>query len=738
MNNWYKKQLLSYFPIFLLTITVIVVIGMVAVSDISRRETERANEIFARYISEVIVGSLSETEQAFLKEFTLNASMMDFLDSPTGTEAESIQLYQIASSLRGLEADYSLLESIYLYRAHDNLVLMANGKQTLSQFYDREFLQTAIGSSEEMGRRWSGVRTVPGQDNRSVSVISLVKQLPLPFGQDGVAVINVKVNGFANDIMLGKNRELTYLDIIDADGEVVLSSEKSIPSAEERSKIAYLAQMPIDATAWSIRSGIKSGQFSQWFELISYTWIAAGVAVVLLSTIYVIYISRRSYRPIALILNKLQTIQLKTSLTKAEEDDVRFIEEALEDLTDQMTQYQRESQDNLLTRRRQLFIDLIEGTVPASPEGWQAHVPLEVSAGEEQDKLLLVAHVELERLELDKDEVSLMRLALQNVIQDVLGDGETVWCEWIYGNRLGMILLTGDDCGEEAIRLRTQQCREWVEEHFDVSFLFGAGTPFRDWSAIPRTYQDALRALDHRLTRVDAQIIFATHVSQSSDQPWLQFWPLVTEIGELFQMRSEHWRGKTEHLFTWLQDQQVSDRTIFGMIDALLKLVQKKTLDGAATLEQAASDIRESGARLYYDDLISLEEDVLLALETAYQSYEKLHDSGSFQTVMLEMRAYIQAHYDHPDLSLKHLSDRFQLNGKNVSQLFKESFGENFGDYVQQLRITKAKKLLTESDISQQEIATLVGYSNSITFGRMFKRTMGMTPGEYRKQSIQA
>lgn len=68
--------------------------------------------------------------------------------------------------------------------------------------------------------------------------------------------------------------------------------------------------------------------------------------------------------------------------------------------------------------------------------------------------------------------------------------------------------------------------------------------------------------------------------------------------------------------------------------------------------------------------------------------------------------------------------------------MFKEAFGENFGDFVQQLRINKAKRLLIESDISQQEIANLVGYSNSITFGRMFKRVVGMTPGEYRKQNF--
>nr|WP_275901522.1 helix-turn-helix domain-containing protein [Cohnella algarum] len=100
------------------------------------------------------------------------------------------------------------------------------------------------------------------------------------------------------------------------------------------------------------------------------------------------------------------------------------------------------------------------------------------------------------------------------------------------------------------------------------------------------------------------------------------------------------------------------------------------------------------------------------------------------------MRTYIEEHFDDPDLSLKHLSDRFGMNGKNVSQLFKDAFGENFVDVLLRLRIEKAKRLLTETDLGQQDIAQQVGYSNAITFGRMFKRVVGVTPGDYRKKHV--
>ncbi|MGV2685834.1 helix-turn-helix domain-containing protein, partial [Clostridium perfringens] len=48
------------------------------------------------------------------------------------------------------------------------------------------------------------------------------------------------------------------------------------------------------------------------------------------------------------------------------------------------------------------------------------------------------------------------------------------------------------------------------------------------------------------------------------------------------------------------------------------------------------------------------------------------------------------------------------------------------------IRMKEAKRLLTETDYSVQEIAERVGYAHAISFTRVFKRTAGVTPGEYR------
>ena len=67
------------------------------------------------------------------------------------------------------------------------------------------------------------------------------------------------------------------------------------------------------------------------------------------------------------------------------------------------------------------------------------------------------------------------------------------------------------------------------------------------------------------------------------------------------------------------------------------------------------------------------------------------------------------------------------------SKIFKEETGENFIEYVTNIRITKAKELLEKSEFSMKEICAEVGYSDPNYFSRTFKKNVGVTPTEYKE-----
>jgi YesN/AraC family two-component response regulator len=71
-----------------------------------------------------------------------------------------------------------------------------------------------------------------------------------------------------------------------------------------------------------------------------------------------------------------------------------------------------------------------------------------------------------------------------------------------------------------------------------------------------------------------------------------------------------------------------------------------------------------------------------------------------------------------------------------LSVYIKEKTGANFSDHLNEIRIRKAKELLIVTEMSIQDISLEVGYANITSFNRMFKKQIGMSPGEYRKQQI--
>lgn len=120
-------------------------------------------------------------------------------------------------------------------------------------------------------------------------------------------------------------------------------------------------------------------------------------------------------------------------------------------------------------------------------------------------------------------------------------------------------------------------------------------------------------------------------------------------------------------------------------------------------------------------------------LTDLFRTYVAVTETKSYKAMVNEMKNYIEEQFANPDLSLKHLSDRFQITGKHASYLFKTEFNMKFVDFVTELRMKETEQLLLNTDYSLQDIALKVGYANGITLGRVFKRVTGITPGDYRR-----
>jgi|GEM_PF-841634 len=111
-------------------------------------------------------------------------------------------------------------------------------------------------------------------------------------------------------------------------------------------------------------------------------------------------------------------------------------------------------------------------------------------------------------------------------------------------------------------------------------------------------------------------------------------------------------------------------------------------------------------------------------------------EARQYAPIVEQIRRYIDEHYTNPDISLTHLGEVFQTNPKYISFIFKEQLGVNFVNYLTDVRVEQAKRLLKSTDDLIPDIAAQVGYVHAVSFNRVFKKVVGMTPGGYRSRNV--
>lgn len=105
-----------------------------------------------------------------------------------------------------------------------------------------------------------------------------------------------------------------------------------------------------------------------------------------------------------------------------------------------------------------------------------------------------------------------------------------------------------------------------------------------------------------------------------------------------------------------------------------------------------------------------------------------LDDSNS---TIKKIKNIVKEEYSQ-QLSMKYIADKMYLNHIYLGQLFKKETGLSLNDYINKVRINKAKKLLKETGAMVYEIADQVGFSDSQYFSTVFKKIVGVSPKEYR------
>lgn len=107
--------------------------------------------------------------------------------------------------------------------------------------------------------------------------------------------------------------------------------------------------------------------------------------------------------------------------------------------------------------------------------------------------------------------------------------------------------------------------------------------------------------------------------------------------------------------------------------------------------------------------------------------------SGGIKGKLEKVKKFIQRNYDKK-LSLSDAAALVYLSPKYLSRIFRESTGKRFSQYKCELKVKKSQELLKNGNFSISQISEKLGYENTESFIRIFKKIAGHTPAQYRKR----
>ena len=130
-------------------------------------------------------------------------------------------------------------------------------------------------------------------------------------------------------------------------------------------------------------------------------------------------------------------------------------------------------------------------------------------------------------------------------------------------------------------------------------------------------------------------------------------------------------------------------------------------------------------------DYSNLQQQLVDYMFALFERYRESMDNRQNPSIT-RAKEYVMRHYSET-ITLDDVAKAACLSSSYFSTLFKTETGVGFTDYIQQVRIDKAKSLLKETSMRVQDIAESVGYRDIKSFNKVFIRLTKVKPSEYRK-----
>lgn len=705
-----------------MVVTVLFFLFFQSLNESTRKEALKANDFLASHVITYIDNALRTVDYSVLSDVLTNEAVKDYLHQ----KGDAFTTIQAVEAIEQLKSDYPQVHSAYLVRFEDNTVLLNGKAVALANFSDKAYINK--GSAFQ---GWSQAREFQAYaDQTKKTVTTLVRETS---DRSGMYVVNVSLEALHRTLGGMYDADITTVRILDQKQQPLKEMQKAHSRAASESPV--FASYTSGYTGWTIETSLKEGKLVGFAFFLHSIWGILAVIISILGIGWMIYMGYRNYKPIRQIMGIIQASSQDTSQALSG-NEFNVIQTTIEKMIAEEKKGLLAQQQHRSLQQKHVFRELLEGRAQRTEVDWQQAVQ---DVGIEHGEAFVVAVVEVDAYNKftannKSEDQSLKKFILKNALHYQAQEANsTVWVEWLEEKRL-FVVLWGDEIEIRSIKKWISAYRLWVEEHVETTVSIGLGDVKTAWKDVVTSARSAITALEYKAVKGSNQLLVHNecHSPSSNDvYPMLRdVSRMVRDFGEL----NTAWEAAWKQWFEKMKQCGLMRSDIVQLFDYMLQYADQNITHwkGSSAWRKTYQALRLLSHR--FETIEELEAEGRTILHELHDALKNDNNEQQQLNVVLCMKRYIETHYANPDISLAMLSDVFQMNSKYVSQRFKEGTGEKFLDFLTRLRMDEAKRLMLTTNETIQDISSKVGYVNYISFNRAFKKAMGKSPSDFRKQ----
>lgn len=519
----------------------------------------------------------------------------------------------------------------------------------------------------------------------------------------------VKLSAEANDgavlcFILRKEKLFQYLHAAagEMNGElhIALQGTPILPGTAQDKQISAVSQEGSVVLALDPDMTASYGRLDHYYRF-SYLF-TIGVTVLMLGL--AVYAAYQSYRPI-------KELVMRFSPEMATGDALQSLSSKMGELFEQNQVSTQELQNKVgkLDQQRQTIQRQLVHLILCGQHGIQTERLLQELDPRAKDRLYSVLVVQPEQFKASSGEV------LVSLVEDLSDDSASLYGIVLRNAQSAAFLCLSDDSEEvgEISDLVEAVCAE-----AGMQVRCGVGTVHDSIGRMPLSLLEALSA---------------------AQDPSVRHTPADARYREVLHRRLLHEmeNANTEQAlrcFSRLTERIMENESFLSRLSAFSDLINS-LIHAARGWDLQILDERLHMVALLQDPdrFCALARDLIqricqgMALKTHQQ------DAATGQEILL----YVQENVSDYTMTLDKISGEFNVSVKRVSQLVREASGLAYKDYLKEVRVEKACRLLAQEKLSVAQTCAQVGLTEVSYFIRVFKSVTGETPANYRRQHVE-